>query len=219
MTGRSNIITTLIVCIGCACAPFTASAAGNWIEKLFKRNDTTQTVAAEHPNLSELTVDENLLIPELTDKQRNKVCKLQATEAKRLEGIEGLEVKLMRNKEVIHITIAASLLFAPNETTLLDSSDAILRSILPCLRTPDYYHMLLVMHSDNTGNESYNYTLTTDRVSAIYDWIEQNGGCVDYVVPYAAGSYEPISPNNTIAGRAQNRRLEIYLIPAEKMIM
>ena len=213
----SNIVISLAICIGSVCMPITAS--GNWIEKLFKRNDTTQTTTAEHPNLSELTVDENLLIPELNNKQRNKVCKLQGAEVKRLENVKDWDIKLMRNDEVIHITIPASQLFAPNSTTLLDSSDAILRTLLPCLRVPDYYHMLLVMHSDNTGNESYNYALTTDRVSAVYEWLEQNGGCVEYVVPYAAGSYEPIAPNNTIAGRAQNRRLEIYLIPAEKMII
>ena len=170
-----------------------------------------------HPNLPELTVDENLLIPELDKKQKAKAVKIQEAEAKRLRATEGLDVELIRNNEVIHITIASSRLFAPNETTLLHSSDAILRSILPCMRTPDYYHILLIMHSDNTGNESYNYALTTDRVSAVYDWFEQNGGCVEYVVPYAAGSYEPIAANNTINGRAKNRRLEIYLIPAEAM--
>ena len=192
------------------------TTADSWIDKLFKRNDKAQEVV-EHPKLPELTVDENLAIPELDKKQKAKAVKLQAIEAERLKKSEGMSVELMRNNEVIHITIAASTLFAPNETTLLDSSDAILRSLLPCLRTPDYYHMLLVMHSDNTGNEEYNYALTTDRVSAIYDWFEINGGCVEYVVPYAAGSFEPIVANNTIAGRAKNRRLEIYLIPAEAM--
>lgn len=192
------------------------TTADSWIDKLFKRNDKAQEIV-EHPKLPELTVDENLAIPELDKKQKAKAVKLQAIEAERLKKSEGMSVELMRDNEVIHITIAASTLFAPNETTLLDSSDAILRSLLPCLRTPDYYHMLLVMHSDNTGNEEYNYALTTDRVSAIYDWFEINGGCVEYVVPYAAGSFEPIVANNTIAGRAKNRRLEIYLIPAEAM--
>ncbi len=215
---KSNTVIALLAGIGCTFLPLTATAQSNWIEKLFGRKDTVENVNEQHPNLAELTVDENLLIPEIGNKQKAKVRKLQAAELQRLKAVNGMKAQLMRDDEVIHITIAASLLFAPNETTLLDSSDTLLRSILPCLRVPDYYHMLLIMHSDNTGNESYNYALTTDRVSAIYDWIEQNGGCVDYVVPYAAGSYEPIAHNNSIAGRAQNRRLEIYLIPAEAMI-
>ena len=61
--------------------------------------------------------------------------------------------------------------------------------------------------------------LTTKRVNSIFDWIgEKDKRKTDYVVPYAAGSYEPIASNSSIAGRAQNRRLEIYLIPAEAMI-
>ena len=213
---RSNIFITILAGIGCSLMPLSTNAASNWIEKLFNRNNSSEVVE-EHPNLPELTVDENLLIPELDKKQKAKAVKIQEAEAKRLRATEGLDVELIRNNEVIHITIASSRLFAPNETTLLHSSDAILRSILPCMRTPDYYHILLIMHSDNTGNESYNYALTTDRVSAVYDWFEQNGGCVEYVVPYAAGSYEPVAANNTINGRAKNRRLEIYLIPAEAM--
>lgn len=193
------------------------SSFGNWIEKLFGSKDTV-AVAQSHPDLAELTVDENLLIPEVNKKKKKKVVAQQAIEAKRLEAIEGYKVSTLRDEEVIHIEIPASMLFAPNDTELLPSSDGLLRALLPCLRVPDYYHMLLVMHSDNTGNNEYCYSLTTERVYSIYYWFEQNGGCIDYVIPYAAGCSEPLQPNNTIAGRAANRRLEIYLIPAEEML-
>ena len=150
-------------------------------------------------------------------KQKTQARKIQKLEAERLQKTDGLNVELIRDEEVIHVTIAASLLFAPNETALLGSSDPLLRAILPCMRVPDYYHILLVMHSDDTGNEEYNYNLTTERVSTVFDWFDNFGECVDYVVPYAAGSAEPLVPNNTVAGRATNRRLEIFIIPAEAM--
>lgn len=200
------------MCMGLTTVPCLASQG---IEDLFKRKkDTSEAV---HPDLSSLTVDENLLIPELTKKQKTQARKIQKNEAERLEKTNGLEVELLRDEEVIHITIPASLLFAPNETQLLGSSDPLLRAILPCMRIPDYYHILLIMHSDDTGNEEYNYNLTTERVSSIYDWFDNFGECVDYVVPYAAGSAEPIAPNNSVKGRHSNRRLEVYIIPAEAM--
>lgn len=211
---RHTILTLLLVSL---CSTFATphADAQSFIDKLFGKK--TETVEV-HPELTELTVDENLLIPELTDKQAKEARKIQAKEADRLKAANSnMSVELTRDDEVIKVTIAASHLFAPNETQLLDSSDAILRTLLPCLRTPDYYHILLVMHSDNTGNEEYNYALTTERVFAVYDWLETNGGCVDYVVPYAAGAFEPVKPNNTVAGRSANRRLEVYIIPAEKM--
>lgn len=214
-----NKHTTFIAIILSICSPFVtieANGQKSFIDKLFGK--TADTTVQVHPELAELTVDENLLIPELADKQAIQARKIQKKEAERIEEANSnMIVELIRDKEVIKITIPASQLFAPNDTRLLDASDAILRSLLPCLRTPDYYHVLLVMHSDNTGNEEYNYALTTERVFAIYDWFESNGGCVDYVVPYAAGAFEPIKPNNTVAGRNANRRLEIYIIPAEAM--
>ena len=213
-----NRRTTLIALLVTICSTtITQYAVGQerWIDKLFKKS-STETTAEEHPELPELTVDENLLIPELTDKQATQARKIQKREADRLQENK-LNVELIRDNEVIKVTIPSSQLFAPNTTKLLDSSDKVLRALLPCLRTPDYYHILLVMHSDNTGNEEYNYALTTERVFAIYDWFEGNGGCVEYVVPYAAGSFEPTKPNNTVTGRNANRRLEVYIIPAEAM--
>ena len=201
-----------LVCMSYSSVSVTASPG---IKDLFKKNK--ETVEVLHPDLPTLTVDENLLIPELDKKQKLQARKIQKAEVERLQKVEGLEVELLRDDEVIHVTIPASQLFAPNETALLGSSDALLRAILPCMRVPDYYHILLVMHSDNTGNEEYNYNLTTERVSTIFDWFDNFGECVDYVVPYAAGSAEPLVPNNTIAGRATNRRLEIFIIPAEAM--
>ncbi len=194
---------------------FITSTASPGIKDLFKKKD--EVAATVHSDLPSLTVDENLLIPELDKKQKIQARKIQKIEADRLRKTEGIEVEMLRDEEVIHVTIAASRLFAPNQTALLSSADPLLRAILPCMRVPDYYHILLVMHSDDTGNEEYNYNLTTERVSTIYDWFDNFGECVDYVVPYAAGSAEPLHPNNTVVGRHANRRLEIFIIPAEAM--
>jgi flagellar motor protein MotB len=54
-------------------------------------------------------------------------------------------------------------------------------------------------------------------VNAVYDWFDANGD-VDFVVPYALGDTDPIVDNNSYDNRARNRRLEIYLVPAELMI-
>ncbi len=191
-------------------------AGSNWIDKLFKRQPQ-EVVEEEHYDIYALEVEENLAIPELSRREREVALKIQAAEAQRLAQVDGMEVELIRNNEVIHITIAASLLFAPNETTVLDSAEDMLHSLLPCLQVNDYYHILLIMHSDNTGNTEYLYKLTTDRVFAIYDWLEDHGAHTDFIVPYAAAGFEPIEENNSISGRAANRRLEIYLIPAEAM--
>ena len=69
----------------------------------------------------------------------------------------------------------------------------------------------------NAGNAAYNYSLTIQRVLDIFDWFERNGAATDFLIPYAAGSHEPLVPNNSTENRYRNRRLEVYLIPGEAM--
>lgn len=207
----------VIVAVGVECS----AQQKYWIENLLNENFTVPEIETPikeaHPDLIELTVEENLAIPVLTKKQQEQARKKQAPEVKRLKKIKGIEVETLRNNEVIHVTMLASQLFVPCETTLTPASNELLRALLPFLRFNDYYHMLVVVHSDNTGDEEYNFALTSDRSIAIVDWFEDNGGYVDYVIPYAAGGVEPREKNNTIEGRNRNRRVEFFIIPAEAM--
>ncbi len=216
-----HTIYTMLLCLCAMAGNDCAAQEKYWIEDLLNENISFEldNIAPEdaHPDLIYLTVEENLAIPELTKKQQAKAREKQATEVARLKKVEGLEVETMRNGEVIHVTILSSLLFVPNETTLKYSCDTYLRALLPFLRIEDYYHVLVVVHSDNTGDEEYSFALTSDRSIAIIDWLEDNGGNVKYVIPYAAGNVEPRSNNNTIEGRNLNRRVEVFIIPAEAM--
>lgn len=172
---------------------------------------------AEHIDIRQLTLDENLSIPDLGNQDR-KIRSVQSREMKRLQKARLSGVRLMRNYEVIKATLSASNLFLPNDTVLSEKADIFLRPFLSTLRIPDYYHMMLVMHSDDTGSEAYSLDLTRTRARAVRDWFARNGGNTDYVVIYEAGFFSPVASNATMEGRAQNRRLDIYLIPGEKMI-
>lgn len=215
------IIRTALLFVAIAMGGECVAQQQYWIENLLNENLTVPEIEMPtkepHPDLLELTVEENLAIPVLDEEQQALARKNQASEVNRLKKVKGIEVKTMRNKEVIHITILASELFVPNETTLTKTSEKYLNELLPFLRFNDYYHMLIVVHSDNTGDEEYCFALTSDRSIAIVDWFEDNGGYVDYVIPYAAGSVEPREKNNTIEGRNKNRRVEFFIIPAEAM--
>lgn len=219
MRKKHLLVTILLLCFTCTLLPDVYAEGGfkSWVSTLFKKN-TEKTDVAEHPDLTALTVEENLEIPEVPGKEATRIRSIQKTEAERLKATKGIKIELLRDNEVIRITIPASSLFAPNDTLLFTNADILLRPLLQCLRTPDYYHVLLVMHSDNTGNEAYTYNLTTQRVLAVFDWFDRNGAVTDYVIPYAAGSHEPLVPNNSTENRNRNRRLEIYLIPAEAML-
>lgn len=128
------------------------------------------------------------------------------------------KVEAFRNKEVLLITIPAHLLFDPNDTELRSGAQEYLSPIKRYLKEPDMFRVLLVMHTDNTGSEEYRDRLTLERVNSVFDWFEDSGANTKYMFSYALGDEIPLKPNDSMENRRQNRRLEIYLVPGEKMV-
>ena len=173
--------------------------------------------ARDEEDIYELSLDENLSTPEIKNvKQADKIQDFQLDMAVAFKK-SNYDVEIMRDDEVIVITIPASQLFDANDTLLNKIGEERLKPFLRMVKNPGFYKMLLVMHSDNTGSEFYTLNLTRQRVNAIFDWFEANGS-VDYIVPYALGSTDPIVDNNSVENRKRNRRLEIYLVPEKTML-
>ncbi len=178
----------------------------------------------DEEDIYELSLDENLATPEIkNDKQADRIQEFQYDMAIAFKK-SNYAVEVMRDDEVIVITIPASQLFDPNDTVVNSVGEALLKPFLRMLKNPGFYKMLLVMHSDNTGSSVYTLNLTRQRVNAIYDWFDENGS-VDYVVPYALGDTDPvvdennnIVENNSVENRKRNRRLEIFLVPEKTML-
>lgn len=173
--------------------------------------------AGKEVEIYDLSLDENLELPEIrNDKQAQKIQDYQYDVAVQLKK-NNYDVELMRDNEVIIVTIPAGQLFEPNDTCVTSLGKISLKPLLRYLKNPGFYKMLLVMHSDNTGSDRYTLELTRSRVNAVFDWFDENGS-VDFVVPYALGATDPINGNDSMDNRKNNRRLEIYLVPNSVMI-
>ena len=127
-------------------------------------------------------------------------------------------VDMVRDDEVILITIPSDELFLPNDTLLAPSAPARLSPIVSLLRDPEMMKMVYAIHTDNTGSPNYNMYLSHERNNSLYDWLLDNISEDQIVIPYEFGDTEPMVPNDTRDGRAENRRVEFYLIPGPKMI-
>ena len=173
--------------------------------------------AKDDYDIYDLSLDENLVTPQIKNsKQADKIQDFQYDMAVAFKR-SNYEVEVMREGEVIVVTLPASLLFEPNDTVLTTLGESQLKPFLRMIKNPGFYKLLLVMHSDNTGSSEYTLNLTRQRVNVIFDWFDENGS-VDYVVPYALGETDPIVDNNSVENRKRNRRLEIYLVPEKAMI-
>lgn len=174
--------------------------------------------AIKKADIFDLSFDDNFKLPTISKTiVAQRIQEFQNDQAITLIK-NNLEVELTRNGEVIIVTIPADELFAPNDTTLSNKSKVILGKLQKFTTSPNMYKVLLVMHSDNTGTPDYALKLTTARVNSVFEWFDANGG-TQSVVPYAFGGSQPLQDNNSMEKRRLNRRLEIYIVPDEDMIL
>lgn len=72
-------------------------------------------------------------------------------------------------------------------------------------------YITVIGHTDSTGGDVLNERLATDRASAVRDYLSSRGLAASHVQVQGRGEREPVSSNATEAGRAQNRRVEIFM--------
>ncbi|PUE49207.1 hypothetical protein B9Z47_06875 [Limnohabitans sp. 2KL-1] len=69
----------------------------------------------------------------------------------------------------------------------------------------------IVGHTDNTGSDAINNPLSVNRAQSARDYLVGRGVSVNRIAIDGRGEREPIADNSTEAGRARNRRIEIFL--------
>ena len=69
----------------------------------------------------------------------------------------------------------------------------------------------IVGHTDNTGSDAINNPLSVNRAQSARDYLVSRGVATQRISIDGRGSHEPIADNSTEAGRARNRRIDIFL--------
>lgn len=74
-------------------------------------------------------------------------------------------------------------------------------------------NLQIVGHTDNTGTAERNQTLSEERAGAVSAALINGGVAPNRISVSGRGENQPIASNLTPEGRAQNRRVEIYVVP------
>lgn len=69
----------------------------------------------------------------------------------------------------------------------------------------------IIGHTDSTGSDLVNEPLSVNRAIATRDYLVRRGVASNRISVDGRGSREPVADNNTVAGRAMNRRVEIFV--------
>jgi outer membrane protein OmpA-like peptidoglycan-associated protein len=131
----------------------------------------------------------------------------QAKEIK--QGVPGAIVE--RVGEGLQVTFASGLLFDTDSDVLNASARQNLSSLAASLDKYPGTDLLIVGHTDAVGTDSYNLSLSERRAAAVTNYLASQGVTRMRLRPAGRGESEPVASNETDAGRAQNRRVEVAI--------
>jgi outer membrane protein OmpA-like peptidoglycan-associated protein len=105
-----------------------------------------------------------------------------------------------------------NILFNTGKATLMPESFAALNKLVNLLRENPKVKIEVSGHTDNVGSAATNKTLSKNRALTVRNYLISQGIAGERVMYEGYGFDRPIAPNNTEAGRAANRRVEIEIL-------
>ena len=113
----------------------------------------------------------------------------------------------------LKVNVPGSVSFASGSSSLDPRLFATLDRIATTLNEYPETTITVVGHTDSVGGTDSNRALASSRAAAVADYLGQRGVRRDRMVVDSRGELEPIASNETEAGRAQNRRVEMLVRP------
>ena len=125
--------------------------------------------------------------------------------------------RVERLGEGIAVTFDSGILFAVDQSALQPQGQQNLRELAASLDEYEGTEVLVVGHTDSTGADDYNQSLSVRRADSARTFLLGAGLEASRVVAVGRGEMEPIATNDTVDGRQQNRRVEIAIFASEEM--
>jgi outer membrane protein OmpA-like peptidoglycan-associated protein len=111
----------------------------------------------------------------------------------------------------LKLNIPSSVTFDTSSYAIKPSFAPVLDQLAQTLQQNPEVVASVVGHTDSTGSLQYNETLSVNRAQSVTGYLAQRGIAPQRLSATGMGPNQPIADNNTEAGRAANRRVEIYL--------
>lgn len=111
----------------------------------------------------------------------------------------------------LKVNIPSNVSFDTDKTDLKPALLPVLDSVARSLNQHPELRAKVVGHTDSTGALAHNQTLSVNRARSVTDYLSRQGVAATRLTIEGRGPNDPIGDNATADGRAQNRRVEIYL--------
>ena len=134
-------------------------------------------------------------------------------EAKLRAELEGTGVSVTRIGDNITLNMPGNVTFATDSSDLRPAFFDVLNSVGKVLAEFDQTIVEVAGHTDSTGPESYNQSLSERRASSVSRYLQAQGVIDQRVITIGMGELRPVAGNDTDSGRQANRRVEITMVP------
>lgn len=142
----------------------------------------------------------------------------QKAELEKIEGAKVETVKDVNNLDAIKVTFDSGILFSTGKSNLSAESKTALTNFANSLKATPETDVAIYGHTDNTGSRSANERVSMERAQSVANFLMQNGISGNRLTTQGFAYDQPVADNATAEGRAQNRRVEIYISANETMI-
>lgn len=141
---------------------------------------------------------------------------MDVQEAKLRQQLEGTGVRVVRNGDVIQLVMPGNITFDTNSAAIRADFFSVLDSVALVLAEYDKTAIRISGHTDSTGSDSYNQRLSQQRAGSVGTYLSRkvDAGRIQAV---GYGESSPVASNDTAAGRQQNRRVELELMPPAQL--
>jgi len=142
------------------------------------------------------------------ERERREEAERRAAEAMaRLSELA--QIREEANETVI--TLSGEVLFETNRAEVRGTAQRRLEAVAEALRAQPDRRITVVGHTDTRGSATHNEELSRRRAEAVMGFLVEQGIPAERISALGRGESQPIAPNDTPEGRANNRRVEIVL--------
>ncbi|HEX8485024.1 OmpA family protein [Sphingomonas sp.] len=125
----------------------------------------------------------------------------------------GTDVQVIRRGDDLVLNIPSGITFAYDSADVAPEFRRTLDQVAQTLGQYNQTYIDVYGHTDSTGSDAYNQELSNRRALSVADYLSTNGVQSARIATRGYGETQPIASNDTDAGRAANRRVEIKIVP------
>lgn len=134
-------------------------------------------------------------------------------EAKLRERLQGTGVSVTRVGDNIILNMPSAITFDTDRAEVKPQFYDVLGSVAIVLKEFNRTLVDVTGHTDSDGSDGYNQQLSEQRAASVADFLVERGNRPQRFQVLGAGEAHPVASNVTAEGKAQNRRVEIQIVP------